>query len=147
MDRLSNEYIRGLIEGEGCFTFCTAIENFTGKRVKLPAFTISMHERDQKLLELLRDSMGLKNKVYNFRSSLADGYNRGRKTMLIVRDLGSLKNIIIPLFYKKLAGHKGKQFTEWLEKIGSDPMVADQYKLLFRLYQKEYFDKNPKFLD
>lgn len=146
--KLSNEYIRGLIEGEGCFTFCTTGElNHSGEKKKVPTFSISMHERDQELLEMLKYSLGIKNKVYNFRSSLADGYNRGRKTTLIVREIGNLKNIIVPIFYNRLAGHKGKQFNAWLETIGSDPLVSESYKIIYRLHKNGYYRKNPKFID
>ena len=66
--------------------------------------------------------------------------------VLVVRKFSSLKNVIVPFFYKKLKGNKGLQFINWLEKIGSDPMVPDIYKLLYRLHSSGYFEKNPKFV-
>ena len=140
--KLSNEYIRGLVEGEGTFTFS---RGWGGKKV--PTFAIHMHSRDKKLLENVRDSLGLKNKVYEYYYPGKDGSNRGPKAILIVRELGSLKNIIIPLFYKKLKGNKGKQFEEWLEKIGTDQDVSDYFKFIYKIYKAGFYDKNPKYVD
>ena len=51
-NKLTYEYIRGLVEGEGCFSFCKI-----GKYHKIPAFTIDMNERDGELLHFVRDTM------------------------------------------------------------------------------------------
>ena len=51
------------------------------------------------------------------------------------------------LFYKKLKGNKGRQFEQWLEKIGNDPAVPDSYKFIYKIYKAGFYDKNPKFLD
>ncbi len=146
--KLSNEYIRGLVDGEGCFTFYTSqtIRNGRVVKIRIPAFAISMHERDRALVEAVRDSLGVNNRVYNFRSPRYGGSLRGNKVVLVVRKFSSLKNVIVPFFYKKLKGNKGLQFINWLEKIGSDPMVPDIYKLLYRLHSSGYFEKNPKFV-
>ena len=56
-----------------------------------------MHERDKKLLEMVRDRLRLKNKVYVYDHQKKDGSIRGPQAMLIVREVGALKNIIIPL--------------------------------------------------
>lgn len=140
--KLSHDYIRGLVEGEGSFTFSSNI--IEGRRC--PTFAIGMHVRDRELLESVRDTMGLKNKVYIYGPPVKkDGYKRGGRAILIVREFGPLKNIIIPFFYKKLAGNKRKQFDAWLEKIGSDPTVPEYYKLLHRLHKSGFYDRNPKF--
>lgn len=151
MDRkISYEYIRGLIEGEGSFTFTSnSRKNSLGKitaRVKIPAFTIGMHERDEDLLCAVRDMMGLSNRVYNYKSSNKDGYNRGRKAFLIVREIGNLKNIVVPFFYDRLVGYKGVQFNKWINDIGNDPEVPESYKIIYRLHKNGYYKKNPKFL-
>ena len=148
--QISYEYIRGLIEGEGSFTFSTSkIRLITGevKRVKIPTFAIGMHERDEPLIILVRDTLGLPNKVYNYQQSNKDGIQRGRKAFLIVREIGSLKNIIIPLFYNRLIGHKRIQFDKWLQDIREDPMVPAGYDILYRLHKNGYYGKNPKFVD
>jgi len=147
---LTYDYIRGLIDGEGSFTFNTGTHRLVDgemRRSRIPAFAIGMHERDEDLLIAVRDMLGLPNKVYNYQPSNKDGYNRGRKAFLIVREFGSLKNIIIPLFYNNLAGYKAIQFNEWLEKIGTDPLVPESYRLFYRLHKSGYFAKNRKFID
>ena len=145
---LSYEYIRGLTDGEGCFTFYPAnFKKSNGDIVKrkIPAFAIRMHVRDMKLIEMVKETLELGEKVHAFRAWRNDGYNRGDNAALIVRRLGDLKNIIVPFFYRKLKGYKGKQFLEWLENIGNDPLGAQDYKLIYRLYKCGYYDKNPKF--
>lgn len=140
---LSYEYIRGLIDGEGTFTFYTSLSK---NKVKIPAFALRMHIRDKSLIEAVRDTLGLNNKVYTYHHRGKDGANRGPQAMLIVRGFSSFRDIIIPLFYKKLHGHKAIQFKDWLEKMGSDPMVPRDYQLLSKLYKKGYFeDKAKKF--
>lgn len=149
-ENLSYEYIRGFTEGEGCFSFATTSRRYSnGEVVKIhvPSFTIGLHERDEDLLNKIRDKLGLKNKIYNYSNNLKDGYKRGRKAVLVVREFGQLKNIIVPLFYGKLRGYKGQQFIEWLEKIGNDPSVPQTYKLLYRLHVSGYYSNNPKFID
>lgn len=149
MKELSYEYIRGLVEGEGCFTFSTVskkLPNGTIKKMRIPAFCIAMHKRDEDLLRIVRVALNLQNSIYRNTHTGKDGTIR-HKAMLIVRDFGQLKNIIIPLFYKKLKGNKGKQFMEWLEKIGNDPIVSESYRLLYRLHKCGFYDKNPKFND
>ena len=147
--KLSNEYIRGLVEGEGSFTFSTnSIAGKPGKRRKVPAFAIGMHIRDKNLILKLRNSLGLKNKIYEYhRPQGKDGIKRGPQAMLIVREFGPLKNIIVPFFYKKLHGYKGKQFDEWIEKIGSDPEVSELFKLIYRMFKSGFYDRNNKFLN
>ncbi|TSC89822.1 MAG: hypothetical protein G01um10143_312 [Parcubacteria group bacterium Gr01-1014_3] len=142
--KLSNEYIRGLVDGEGCFTFHTRSTTKDGLPVKekMPAFALVMHIRDKELIEAVRDHLGLKSRVYIHKPQEVVGSIRGLRAALMVRNFGDLKNIIIPFFYGKLKGHKSKQFVDWLEKIGSDPMVADTYKVLHRLYKTGWWDRN-----
>ena len=45
--KLSNEYIRGLITGEGCFSFCTIGRKGDIKKPKIPAFILSMSIQDK----------------------------------------------------------------------------------------------------
>lgn len=151
---ISNEYIRGLVEGEGSFTFHTTSKRADGTRYKLPAFVISLHTRDKYLLEMVRDKLGLKSKIYNRvpRVNIQNAktgvkYLSERQAILAVRDFEQLKDIIIPFFYKRLKGYKGKQFVEWLEKIGSDPGISDRFKSLYRLYKWGVYDKLPKFTE
>jgi hypothetical protein len=148
-ENLTYEYIRGLIDGEGCFTFHTVPNKEGGatKKVKIPAFVLIMHERDTELITAIRDFLSIDKDLYHYGPQRKDGYNRGGTVRLLVRDLGTLKNVIIPLFYNNLIGYKGRQFGAWLDKIGADPAVPDQYKLLHRLHRTGFFERNPKFLE
>ncbi len=138
---LTFDYIRGLIDGEGCFSFTPGYKKSDGRKQKQPAFVLAMHERDEKLIRLVKEKLGLRNKIYNHKSWQGDGVKRGRRATLIVREFDQLKDIIIPLFYKKLHGYKGTQFVNWLEKIGSDPDVSDRHKSLYRLYKWGIYDE------
>lgn len=146
---ISYEYVRGLVEGEGCFTFYPGWKRKNGRKYKVPAFIIAMSDRDTGLLEMVRDTMSLRNPIY-FRKPYINkksGYRVTRTAVLVVREFDQLKDIIIPLFYKKLKGYKNKQFIEWLNKIGSDPDISDRFKSLYRLYKWGMYDKLPKFTE
>ncbi|MEK7640760.1 MAG: LAGLIDADG family homing endonuclease [Patescibacteria group bacterium] len=144
---ISDDYLRGLVEGEGCFTFCN-VPNYarSGKKFRLPAFALQMHERDRELLECLKKRLGLKNKIYVYRKPALivknKTYLRAPQAMLIVRDVGSLKNKVVPFFYGKLYGNKGIQMLEWLEEIGSEEDIPENYKILYRLHSCGYFKKS-----
>jgi len=138
---LSYEYIRGLVDGEGTFTFSTSNK----RKMKIPAFAIKMNARDKHLIEMVRDTLGIKNKVYEYNHQKNDGFKRDPQAMLIVREFGRLKNVIVPLFYKRLMGNKGRQFEEWIFKIESEPWVPKTYKLIPRLYKEGFYDRNNKF--
>ena len=143
---LTNEFIRGLVVGEGCFTFHTIGYKIIGEAIgrwKMPAFVISMHVRDLDLLRSVADQLGLKEPVYTHKSWQGDGIKRGDKATLMVRKFSSLKNIVVPLFYKKLFGYKAIQFEKWIEEIGNNPDVKENYKLIHRLYKCGFWD-NPK---
>lgn len=47
---LSYEYIRGLVDREGCFGFHSGCIKSNGNKYKIPVFAISMHVRDKELL-------------------------------------------------------------------------------------------------
>ena len=141
---LTNDYIRGLVDGEGSFGFESSqifmSDGRVGKR-KIPSFRIQMHERDELLLWSIKNALGLRNKIYKYGPYQRDGIKRGKQVVLAVRDLGQLKNIIIPLFYGRLIGHKRNQFIVWLEKIGTDPEVAEFYRILYHLHLTGYFKR------
>lgn len=146
MQKLPYNYIRGLVEGEGTFTFYTVsryMQTFDGttKRMKQPAFAIKMHHRDEKLLMSVKYTLGLREKLHKHRPyPRPERPTAAAQVGLIVRDTSDLRDIIIPLFYKRLYGHKGKQFKEWLEKMGNEEMVHYS-QFLNILYKKGYFDR------
>ncbi|MEK7554727.1 MAG: LAGLIDADG family homing endonuclease [Patescibacteria group bacterium] len=146
--KLDDGYILGLVEGEGSFTFSTKILSRTEAKIvrkKVPAFMLQMHERDFALIVAVRDYLGLKNRVYNYlKPALVTDkkiYIRGRLAMLTVREIGSLKNIIVPFFVHRLIGHKRVQFLEWIEEIGNNPEVPESYKIIYRLYKSGYYSR------
>jgi len=101
---ITPEYIRGLFEGEGSFT-----NDMRRDGTRMPTVALIMHYRDKELLEGVRDYLGIHNKVYEYT-------NRGRHTaMLIIREIPTLKNVIVPLFKNQLLGNKGMQFEAWLK--------------------------------
>ena len=136
--KISNDYLRGLVEGGGSFTFTTS-----NKR-KVPAFSIQMNVRDKELLMALCNRLNLPNEVYEYPPYLKDDYKRGPSARLIVREYESLRDKIIPFFYKKLMGNKGRKFNEWLEKMGSDPKVSKKFKTLYQLHKDGYYDNPSK---
>ncbi|MDP1689191.1 MAG: LAGLIDADG family homing endonuclease [bacterium] len=144
---LTHDYIRGLVEGEGTFTFDTRISG--GIKHKIPSFALSMHVRDKDLIEGVRNFLNIKNRVYVYHHPGKDSSKdkRGPKAILIIREIGSLKNKIIPLFYNQLVGNKAIQFDNWIEKIGSDKSVPKSYQILYRLCKNGFYDKNPKYFD
>ncbi len=146
---LSYESIRGLIAGEGCFSFCTVpVIGQNGRRLKVPAFILQMSQQDKELVNAVKETMGLHNKVYEYEPRITkDLYRRQGMVTLIVRDFGQLKNIVVPFFYKKLPGFKAKQFENWLENIGNDPDVQENYRFIYKIYKAGFYDKNPKFFD
>lgn len=145
--QISYEYIRGLSEGEGCFTFCS-VGYRKGPKKKLPAFILSMSKRDEELIRNVRNTLNLKSTVYSYPPrKYKDGYRRHGMVILIVRRFGDIKNRIVPLFYRKLNGYKAKQFEEWIKKIETDPSVHEMYKLIPKLYKNGFYEKNFKNYD
>lgn len=143
---LSYEYIRGLVEGEGCFTFHTVSDKY-GKK-KMPAFALGMSKRDEELLRKVRNSLNLKSSVYSYPPrDRKDGYKRQGMAVLLVRGFGDIKNVIVPLFYRKLNGYKAVQFDEWISTIENDPNVLQIYKLIPKLYRNGYYNKNFRHYD
>src|SRR3989338_3083052 len=104
-----------------------------------------MASRDKELLEMIREALGKKNRVYIYNHKKKDGSKRLPQAMLIIREMGSLKNVIVPLFYKKLKGDKSRQFEEWISKIESDTFVPKLYKLIPILYRSGFYEKINKF--
>ncbi len=131
--KISWEYVRGLVDGEGCFTFCNTPKRIDGTstKVRLPTFTLAMSAQDEELMGLIRDRLGLKNKIYSY-SPRNNRFSQNRQGMciLIVRDFPQLKNVIVPLFLNKLHGNKGRQLKSWLKQMKEDSSVPAKYKLL-----------------
>lgn len=138
--KISWDYIRGLIDGEGCFTFSKS-----GKW-KVPAFILRMNSRDRDLIIMIKNELGLKSKIYEYDYQKNDGSIRDGQSILIVREFPQIKNVIVPFFYKKLIGHKRKQFEKWINEIGSDPDISDRFKLIYRMCIAGFYDRHNKFI-
>lgn len=131
--KLSAEFIRGLIVGEGSFTFSTSPKPGGIGKYKCPVFCLKMHVRDKELIRAVRNALHLEEPIRVYRHG-------GRHyAMLIVRNFADMKNIIIPFFYKKLYGYKAEQFEEWLERF-NEPDIRPDFDLIYRLYKKGYYD-------
>lgn len=108
---------------------------------------LAMSEQDKDLIHLVKESLGLRGNIYEYGArKKKDNYNRQGMVILMIRDFGQLKNIIVPLFYKKLIGYKAIQFDEWILKIGNDPSVPKRYNLIHKLYLSGFYDRNQDFL-
>jgi hypothetical protein len=138
---MTYDYIRGLTAAIGSFTFSTQRK----RHIKIPTFSIRVDHHDRAFLEAVRDKLCLKNRVYVYNHQGHDGSKRAARAMLIVREVGQLKNIIVPLFYKTLIGNKALQFEEWLDKIYADPEVPHAYKILPILVKSGHYSKNNQF--
>lgn len=133
--KLTDDFIIGLVVGEGTFCFTTTGNRLLGNYKEIPTFQLRMHVRDKKLVTAVRDAMNLKeNKVYEY------CHNNRHYAMLIIRNTGDIKNVIIPFFYKRLKGYKRKQFGQWIEDFNRSD-VAEWYKLIYRLYKNGYYEK------
>jgi hypothetical protein len=55
--KLSYDYIRGLVDGEGCFSFHTGSRRANGRKYKIPTFVIAMNERDRNLIEKVKNTL------------------------------------------------------------------------------------------
>jgi hypothetical protein len=110
------------------------------KKLKVPTFEIAMHVRDKDLIRAICCHFKLTSAVYLSKPYVGDGIKRGAVAKLVVREYEQLKDVIIPFFYKKLKGNKGKQFQEWLEKIGTDASVSKKFKTLHKIYRDGYYD-------
>lgn len=60
---------------------------------------------------------------------------------MIIRDIGQLKNVIVPLCHNKLHGNKALQFDQWISEIGSNPDVPKGYKFIYKLSEFGFYDK------
>ncbi len=135
--KVSNEYLRGVVEGEGCFTLCTH------GTIKVPTFALQMHERDKELLLTLSNRLRLHGSLYEIAANNRGGISRGPAVRIMVRDAPTIQHILIPFFYKKLHGYKGRQFEKWIEQMGSDPAISKSFKAIYLLYISGYYDTNP----
>ncbi len=149
--KLSYDYIRGLVERDGCFSFSTiptmVFRDGDFAKKKLPSFMLQMSGQNRSLIELVKETLGLKNRIYEYKRKSKKDNNNHSMVILNVRDFGQIKNIVVPFFYKKLRGDKAKQFEDWIYKIGNDPDVEEKYRLICKIYKEGFYERNPKFIN
>lgn len=94
---VSNEYVVGLTDGEGCFYvhIRTSSAYRAGAAVQMH-FHLKMQERDRELLEMVRDTIGC-GAVYFQKEQRANHCQCYRYTVSALRDI---VNTVIPFFTK-----------------------------------------------
>ena len=109
VDRLSNDWLVGFIDGEGCFHvgINKNPEVSFGYQI-LPELTVVQHKRDIALLHKIRSVMkcGVVRK------------NHGDRYCWRVRDLKNLSEVIVPFFEKhKLKSKKAIEFIKFAKVV------------------------------
>lgn len=133
--QLTKDYIRGILKSKGSFAF----SNVFGKT--LPTFAIQVERDKENLLVDLKKFLNIKERIYYFNEKIGnDGYKRDPYCKIVIRSFGSLKNNIIPFCYKNLDGFRREQFNLWMDKIGLNSNIPEDYKILYKLYKSGYWD-------
>lgn len=105
-------------------------------KYKVPYFCIKMKKEDIYNLKLIKRELKLKSKIYTYEPARGkDGYTRSATSMLIIRDIGELKDIIIPKSTSVLVGEKRSKFLKWLKQIRSGESVPSGYKLMASMFK------------
>ena len=106
--QLSLDFMAGLVISNGYFAWINQ------NNQKVAVFQIQMQYNQKDLLFAFRNSLGLKETIYEY------NYRDKRKlslyrhiVKLIVRRRETIKKIIIPAFDGRLYGPKQKQFDQW----------------------------------
>ena len=107
-ERLDNEWIAGFVDGEGCFH--VAINKQPKMRQKLqvlPEFRVVQHERDEAILNQMKNTFGCGNVVVN----------HGERKELRVRGLENLNRIVAFFNKHELKTTKRENFKIFAEVI------------------------------
>jgi len=114
--KLSLDFIAGLIAGEGYFGLVNY--NTTKQKSKIFVFQLQMHYDDRILVSAVKNTLGLKEPIYEYNYQDRDKPSLKRHFVkLLVRRREVIKKIIIPAFDGRLYGLKEKQFNEWKKKF------------------------------
>lgn len=116
MNKLSNDYIVGFVDGEGCFALKYRVDRQLNKNKTVREykywggeFVIVLHPFDFRLLELVRGKLGVGQISYT---------SAGDQVRFSVQNTQELKDVIVPFFEKNpLHGIKSKDFELWAEAI------------------------------
>lgn len=131
--KLSLEFIAGLITGEGYFGWV----NYNKTNQKVAIFQLRMHYNNKNLVFAVKNTLGLKESVYeyNYQDQKKPSLWR-HHVLLLVRRREVIKKIIIPAFEGRLYGSKEKQFNQWKKEF------SEQEKK----WQYHYVEKLPKLI-
>lgn len=131
---LSKDWAYGFLSSSGRLGFyCNS------KKEKIPSFIVKTGPEKHAMLILAAKIIGLRNKIYFYK------YKQGKKNyfqaLLIVRDVGQLKNIIIPIFLKLMFVAKQVNLEDWMEEIIKNKAIPERYKVLYRIYRSRFYSK------
>ena len=112
---ISDDYIVGFVDGEGCFSLSVRRDvrhERTSKAVYYSwkaSFAINLRDDDFKILKVIRKRLGVGEITYN----------QNKTTVRYqVSNLFELRDFIIPFFEKtKLFGKKSKDFKLWVDAV------------------------------
>jgi hypothetical protein len=130
--KLSLDFIAGLISGEGSFL---VVPYRKGKQIVF-VFQLRLHYNDRNLVFAVRNSLGLKEPVYEY------FYNNRHFALLLVRKRSVIENVIIPAFEGRLFGLKERQFQNWKERF-----FEEKKKWRYRYGQSAYLSERFSPLD
>lgn len=137
-NKAKKEYVCGFLDGRARFLFYN--NKSGGKEVKIPTFLVSSEDRS--MVILTKNLLFIRNRVYEHPSKIGrDGYLRRYLAEIIIRDVGQLKNKVVPFFYGTQSKIKRSELHDWIQKIGSDPMVPERYKIISKLYSRGFYNK------
>ncbi len=112
--KLSLDFIAGLITGEGYFSWI----NYNATNQKIAVFQLRMHYNDKDLVFAVRNTLKLKEPVYEYNYQDQKKLSLWRhQALLLVRRRETIKKIIIPAFDGRLSGLKEIQFNQWKKEF------------------------------
>lgn len=100
----SLDFISGLISTGASFMWVKQ------KQTEVPVFQIKMHISERPLLELIKQTLGLKEVIYEY------NYASRQYVLMLVRKRSVIETTIIPTFDGRLFGVKKDQFEAWKKK-------------------------------
>lgn len=112
--KLSLDFIAGVIAGQGYFGW---VKQSKGQQ-KVAVFQLRMHYNDRNLVFAVKNTLGLKEPVYeyNYQDQKKPSLWR-HSVLLLVRRREVIKKIIIPAFDDRLYGLKEQQFNQWKKEF------------------------------
>lgn len=128
------DYIAGLIEGEGSFSFRHKPRYKTHKPCYVPCFRLALWDLDKELLEQVRDTIGV-GKV-----SLKGHPPNGRtQYMLQIQGYKQCLALIDVLDRTKLYGQKAQSYTTWKQLVletYADPRASTHQEVVSLVEEK-----------